>query len=165
MALRFVFSATGATGGEELWISDGTLEGTQLLKDLVSGSEGSPNGFVFLNGRVFFRAQDGDLESLWVTDGTEAGTMQIELSDGGPEVTRVSSLSVIDNTLYFRVETELGDSEPWVSDGTAEGTMKLADIAPGDASSFASNFTALGSLAVFFANDQTSGREPWVSDG
>lgn len=68
---------TGGTDyGKELWISDGTADGTTFVKDIRDGSSNSsPSMFFELNGELFFLANDGNGASqIWTTDGTEAGT-------------------------------------------------------------------------------------------
>ncbi len=42
--------------GNELWVTDGTLEGTTLIEDQVPGTGGlSPSGFLNHNGRLIFK--------------------------------------------------------------------------------------------------------------
>src|SRR5580765_50472 len=79
---HIVFAADDGVHGAELWISDGTADGTQMVKDLAPGSAGdvfpgavgplaaSPANFHEVNGRVFFIANDiSSGQELWVTDG------------------------------------------------------------------------------------------------
>jgi ELWxxDGT repeat protein len=75
-----LFSATDPVHGNELWITDGTAEGTRLLENITRGMQGfansTPSYFAALgDGRVVFSADDGvnGIEP-WVTDGTAAGT-------------------------------------------------------------------------------------------
>lgn len=68
--------------GMELWISDGTEEGTRMVRDICSGRCSSrPYGFTMSNGTVFFGAIDSDEPGshwyLWRTDGTEGGTERV----------------------------------------------------------------------------------------
>ncbi|MCC6721250.1 MAG: T9SS type A sorting domain-containing protein [Bacteroidia bacterium] len=69
--------------GRELWVSDGTLNGTKMLKDINPGNYGfdtdsDPTGFVVAYGKLLFgaRVQDGPryIFKLYETDGTETGT-------------------------------------------------------------------------------------------
>jgi ELWxxDGT repeat protein len=65
---RLFFGATDPEHGEELWISDGTPEGTALLADIVPGIGGSaPGDFTLAGPRLFFAAQDPAYgRELWV---------------------------------------------------------------------------------------------------
>jgi ELWxxDGT repeat protein len=74
------FSANNAATGAELWKSDGTEGGTELVKDIRAGIESSlSGGFVNVNGALYFSANDGTKGvELWKTDGTEAGTRRCE---------------------------------------------------------------------------------------
>ena len=77
MTGKILFSATEATNGYELWITDGTTAGTSLLKDIYAGSSSSNPGFITSlgNGSALFRAYDStNGYELWITDGTTAGT-------------------------------------------------------------------------------------------
>ena len=80
---KAIFSASDATHGEELWITDGTASGTKLLKDIAPDPNlagGSPRDFTALgNGKVLFIAN----RELWITDGTKAGTRLVKDIDGG----------------------------------------------------------------------------------
>lgn len=65
---QLVFLADDGSTGRELWISDGTTAGTQLVRDIRSGTGGShPTNFTKLDGQLFFTTNgpgyDGD---LWV---------------------------------------------------------------------------------------------------
>src|SRR5262245_25771228 len=66
--------ATGPTGAE-LWRTDGTPEGTELIKDIRPGkASSSPSTFTNIDGTIFFIANDGvHGTELWRTDGTAGG--------------------------------------------------------------------------------------------
>jgi ELWxxDGT repeat protein len=76
------------TTGCELWRSDGTPEGTQLVKDINPGQVGSlsheQRNVLRIGNQVYFPADDGARgRELWVTDGTPAGTrLAAELCPG-----------------------------------------------------------------------------------
>ena len=75
------FSAQTAENGLELWRSDGTVQGTYLLKDINPGTGSSePYRFAILNeSKLLFFANDNvhGIE-LWSTDGTEGGTQMVK---------------------------------------------------------------------------------------
>jgi ELWxxDGT repeat protein len=62
--------------GAELWASDGTPQGTRLVRDINPGSASAdPNSFTVINGIAYFTADDGtNGTELWRSDGTSAGT-------------------------------------------------------------------------------------------
>lgn len=56
----FVFAAAGDAAGLELWISNGSPEGTYRLTDLAPGAQpSSPTHFALAGRRLFFQADDG----------------------------------------------------------------------------------------------------------
>lgn len=77
------FQATNDTSGLELWRSDGTENGTFLLKDLVSGPEpSSPREFVKTDSLIYFIATNDSLQHhIWQSDGTGIGT---QIANGFP---------------------------------------------------------------------------------
>ncbi len=72
------FTAEYSLFGRELWRTDGTEEGTFLVKDIVQGSGASfiEMGIGYKN-KLYFTASDGFTNSLWESDGTEIGTKKI----------------------------------------------------------------------------------------
>lgn len=75
----FIFAATTPATGTELYVTDGTAAGTNLVKDIFTGAgNGVFGGFVALGGRALFSATDGTNGfEPWVTDGTATGTLQL----------------------------------------------------------------------------------------
>lgn len=66
--------------GMEPWVTDGTLAGTQRLKDIGTGSaDGLMTGekweTVFYNGNLYFSGPG--ISNFWRTDGTANGTVQV----------------------------------------------------------------------------------------
>ncbi|MGH9363126.1 MAG: ELWxxDGT repeat protein, partial [Thermoanaerobaculia bacterium] len=167
---KFFFSADDGTHGNELWISDGTSAGTQLVKDVHAGNEdGQPFHLCAANGIVFFRAVVPGLAlELWKSDGTEAGTQRV--AGTAPR----SFTHCLGNQVFFDGESpavtfEATGIELMTSDGTEAGTVQVKDIRPGAGSSlnltFGLGVGAVGSRLLFWADDGTHGLEPWVSDG
>ena len=80
-------AATAANLGVELWFSDGTDAGTQVVKDINPGTAGSYPIYLTRTGtrRVWFQATDGARGyEPWVTDGTAAGTSLVADLDPRP---------------------------------------------------------------------------------
>jgi ELWxxDGT repeat protein len=162
---RFLFAATDATSGRELWSSDGTATGTVLVKDIVPGAGGvlssNPLYLVGFGDDVVFIC----LGNLWRSDGTAGGTLAV--TSGVFNATGPRQLAVQNGKVWFQATDAAGAAggELWSSDGTAAGTAMVANIAPGANGSFPFVLTPLGSRWVFFAATTTIGEELWHSDG
>ena len=82
---RLFFIAYDDAHGYELWTSDGTADGTVLVKDIRPGRIGEypesswPGSFTHVNGMLFFTADDGvNGPELWKSDGTAEGTILVK---------------------------------------------------------------------------------------
>ena len=63
---HFYFSANDGENGEELWRTDGTELGTELLVDVHQGENGSwPWWLTIVGDKLYFTAWDGDQRQLW----------------------------------------------------------------------------------------------------
>jgi uncharacterized delta-60 repeat protein len=130
---KAVFNASGDLGsGSELWITDGTAEGTVMLKEMVAGTgNGNPLDMTALgNGKVVFSANAaGKGRELWVTDGTEAGTqLLVDLVPGGTG-SRPDQITYMGNGVaVFRALDVTGVGlDLWSTDGTIAGTQLIGD--------------------------------------
>jgi ELWxxDGT repeat protein len=73
-----VFFAGQDASGIEPWVSDGTVSGTHILKDINPSGSSYPSWFASFNSWTLFEVTDPTLgEQLWRTDGTTAGTTLI----------------------------------------------------------------------------------------
>lgn len=155
--------------GKELWVSDGTVAGTSLLKDIYPGGSSSyPRNFISLGSKIVFSATDAEHgEELWVTDGTAAGTKLIKDTNPGAPGSYFGPSAMIlhNNKLFFHQSTFAYGYELWVTDGTEEGTYMIKDIYPGSNSSFPYSFAALNDKIYFKANNGVNGDELWVTNG
>ena len=69
---KIVFLNSSPEFGKELWVSDGTSAGTNILRDINIGpGDSTPHLLTLLDGVVYFRANS---HQIWRTDGTNAGT-------------------------------------------------------------------------------------------
>src|SRR6266487_4579392 len=179
-----LFAANDGGGGIELWKTDGTANGTSLVKDINLGAGNSfpggsglfPSEFVFFNGAWFFSADDGmSGTELWKSDGTPGGTVQVKdinsTSSGASSSPR--GFTVFNNALYFSADDGGNGRELWKTDGTPGGTRLVMDIAPGmglvggipgPLSSSPSGFTVFNNALYFSADDGVHGFELWKTD-
>ena len=159
------FRAYGGKNGTELWKSDGTKDGTVMVKDINQASSGDPSSYPWeltaVNNTLYFRANDGtNGRELWKSDGTEAGTVMVKdinPSDSGYPW----ELTAVNNTLYFTVYYGDDKEELWKSDGTKDGTVMVKDINP-DYSGDPRELTAVGVTLYFSDNDGDDGFELWA---
>jgi ELWxxDGT repeat protein len=146
------FQARDPSNGLEVWKSDGTPNGTLLVKDISTG-DSTPDLFVASGSSVFFRATDTQ-QRLWKSDGTSGGT--VPLSTTTP--TARTSMAIVGSALLYAGS----DGELWKSDGVT--TTLVKDIDPTGSSS-PDQFAVVGTTLFFSATDGTNGRELWKSDG
>ena len=164
--------------GEELCRSDGTRDGTYVLKDIRPGSiDSNLRGLTVVGNQLFFFASDGTTGlELWVSDGTESGTELVkDIYPGSTPLNRASSgfnisltgrYAGTSDTFYFMANDGTTGLELWKSDGTPAGTELVKDIEPGSRGpQWLQQFTALGDVLVFESYTDDTGREPWVSNG
>ncbi len=155
---RLYFVADDGANGRELWQSDGTLEGTVIVKDINPGPDGSsPGGFIIFNNTLYFGADDGtNGDELWKSDGTSEGTVIVKDINSGPNNSSPSHFFVSGNNLYFSARDGIVGRVLWRSDGTESGTIKL----PHGSSDMENRTDVNGTL--FFSN---SDGDLWKSDG
>jgi ELWxxDGT repeat protein len=157
---KFYFAANDGVHGNELFVSDGTAEGTQLVADLREETDGnsygsSPSDLVEFNDKLYFAAYDGESTDLYVSDGTAEGTQLLypgKDQDGNGYVWDPDNLVEFNDKLYFTANDGEHGIELFVSDGTAEGTQLVADLNPGAGGSYASKLTVVGDELFFSAN-------------
>lgn len=115
---RLYFSADDGVNGRELWRTNGTVFGTQLFKDINSGSgNSSPQDFEISNATLFFKATSSSNTELWKSDGLAVNTVAITSSNLNPQ-----KLTNYNNKVYF-----VGpNNRLWVSDGSTSGTYEVS---------------------------------------
>jgi ELWxxDGT repeat protein len=162
------FTAQDGVNGEELWKSDGTANGTVLVKDIFSGSsESIPDLLINVSGTLFFTADDGvNGRELWKSDGTTNGTVMVKDIRSGASGSNISNLTVVNGTLFFTANDGDSGNEIWKSDGTESGTVLVKNIRSSSSGSNPDNLTNVNGTLFFAADDGLSrGRELHKSDG
>lgn len=166
----YLFPAYTSENGLELWTSNGTEEGTYLLKDINTGNEDSnPHAFFKAFGKIYFSAFTVEHGSeLWVTDGTPDGTQMVMDIEPGSTGSDPAPGEIYNGYLYFAA-TAGGDREVWRIDSLSAPQLFL-DVNP-TAQGRPRGFKTANGMLYFSANvapfefggiDQD---EPFVSDG
>ena len=138
------FAQQDGFGHLDLFVTDGTPEGTSFIFDFQDGiSPSNFQGSVTFNGEAYFKASASGWNHnyyhcvdnlLWKTDGTEEGTVIVrgcdENEDGGNNIFLPVSnelFTIVGDTLFFRANSysELIDDDIevlWRTDGIPNGS-------------------------------------------
>jgi ELWxxDGT repeat protein len=179
------FTGSDPDVGRELWVTDGTVAGTKVLKDIRPGKEWSGPGSVTegAGGITYFTAITGGggiaaepIYSMFRTDGTEAGTQPILEGPhhlGTEPVTEgiqyARSVPLGGFTYFIPSFPHQQPTQVWRTDGTPGGTVKVIEF-PKPNSDFV-NVASVNLGGVFrgqlllYAYTPETGWEFWLSDG
>jgi ELWxxDGT repeat protein len=163
------FPADDGSSGIEIWKTDGTTDGTVMVKDVRPGSSSSaPQNLTKANGQLFFTADNGSHGGeLWKSDGTTAGTNMVKDILAGVSSSAPAALAEGGGGLLFGASDGMTGRHLWKSDGTDGGTAVLfnegSEALP--ASSDPVRGLTIGPTTYFTANDGVLGAELWKTDG
>ncbi|WP_224371091.1 ELWxxDGT repeat protein [Hyalangium versicolor] len=178
----FLFAAAAPNTVGKLWRSDGTEQGTTLVKSIFANDSYScqppkPSwpcaprptlGYMtVMDGTLFFLAVNaqGEGSELWRSDGTPEGTVAVKDVVPPASGSRVLNLIQAGKTLFFVSEQANQAPRLWRSDGTPDGTWPLDAVSPSRETSSSQHPLAVIGETLFFAADGGSGYELWKSDG
>ena len=169
-----------STARYELWKSDGTTNGTVLLKsfDVTTTSQILPiasftsrtsQRIINVVGDVlYFAGYDAiNGNEIWKSDGTPGGTLLIKNIRPGNAGSFPQAFCKIGSKILFTAYDGVS-ADLWQTDGTEAGTTVLKDFSPGN-----NQFGASGERGValykgrmyFYASESASGTEVWSTDG
>ncbi|MCA9200234.1 MAG: hypothetical protein KDA87_21995, partial [Planctomycetales bacterium] len=158
------FVAETADSGRELWRTDGTSNGTFLLKDIMPGSESSlPQHLTKVGANVFFTADDGAFgRELWTTDGTSDGTYRISDINPNSGNSLPEKLTSVGDKLFFTAYSPSLGREVWsLSPGNeSEFVLTPHEIVIGPGSPSVTNVWGMNGRAYYGGNNQSI----WTSD-
>lgn len=167
MGSNVFFSApNGSSAGGGLWKSDGTPDGTILLKDIdpQAGYWPSVWSMTVVNDTLYFTGTSNNAygAELWKTDGTTEGTILVKDINPGTASSGPNWLTNVDGELFFTANDGVHGTELWQSDGTSAGTGLVLDVNPNGTDVGANCLIEFGGMLLFFANDGIHGWEPWI---
>lgn len=179
---NLVFIGAHGGVGDELFISEGTNQGTHIIKDIYPGEIGSmysgtftDKSFININEVIYFTARDPiNGRELYRTDGTEQGTYIVKDIVPGPSnaFNNDTFFASMGSLLFFKANNQIHGEELWVSDGTETGTFMLKDIYPGSEHGFVTSnlnkhfegYAVLNNELYFSAYDGNA-HAIWKTDG
>ncbi len=157
---KVYFFANDGTNGYELWSTNGTSDGTSMVKNVNPGSASSENTTSRIvklnNNKLIVTLKDGTHgQEPWILDATTGNlTLLKDITNGTSTKLYLDKSVVINDKIYFAGNDNMQYYEElWVSDGTTSGTKMLIDMVPGNFSSYPHNFNKLGDTLVFSATD------------
>lgn len=157
---KLYFYAQDTTGNEELWMSDGTAQGTQIVRDLNPNGASQMGNMMRLGNKLIFVASDNnnwDFD-LFASDGTASGTTKIaDLNQNWNEVLANQRAAVFGNTILFCTNTNLMST-----DGTLGGTQSLLTLTNYNPSQ---GYCELNGYAYFVLTNNQGKPQLWRTNG
>lgn len=129
----FYFKAIRDSSGEELWVSDGTINGTKPLLDLVPGMDDAEISDLRRFGNSLgFRANSLDLgEEVFLSDGSSLGTRLLKDINQTEAGSNPNNFFSFKDSLFFIASDDCFGAELFKSGGTAASTGLVKDFIPG----------------------------------
>ncbi|MFO0820326.1 MAG: ELWxxDGT repeat protein [Pirellulales bacterium] len=147
----------------QVWRTDGTAAGSQLLAEFSSPSANLAIGEFTQVGTTTYFVANAD---LWKTDGTAAGTVKVHDFNAFPPPRELTN---VNGTLFFVASDGSQGTELWKSDGTTAGTVLVKEIEAGSFGSDPRELTVMNGTLYFVASDMyralNRDYELWKSDG
>jgi ELWxxDGT repeat protein len=149
--------------GIELWNSDGTTIGTNILFDTNEGEADGPDFkelySTLLNNELYFVTKNNNSSGeIWKTNEDNSQTNKIINYQG-----QIFGLTTVDSYIYFLIKTS-NKLEVWKTNGTNNGTELIkGDIPIWNTPSFQKNINNSFVFTIQVSN--TNNSRLWVSDG
>ena len=165
---QLLFRASVPATGAELWISDGTTQGTHLLKDVTPGAADTTyqSTWFELQQRLFFGIYEEGETTWWVTDGTITNTVPLEARYPGEQPVNLQWLTQSTTEAYGVSSASGPEMTLWRFDEAGFHPVKVFT-----GSTDSSEQTVMGQALVqngklyFFAKMGSGASGLWRSDG
>ncbi len=159
----------GASNDQDLWISDGTVEGTCTLRIANEDKDVEPRFFSNHDDKLYFYGynRDGSWSErlgMIVSDGTKTGTIVPYDSFDHPDNLPYTGWQMCshNNKLYFVSETDENGAELYSSEGPLSSIIRISDVAEGDETAQIRKLTSSGENLFFVCFTPEFGRELYV---
>lgn len=167
------FFANRSNDRQSLWKTDGTVEGTQLVKQFNTIEHSNTNHLFYsyggrmvaYNNALYITAVLNDGTRLFKSDGTSEGTVlfydfgnSVPIQVGGP-------LWVFQDKLFLGARDTSHGYEFWTTDGTIENLQLFADLNPGTNSYNGSFHKVIGENFYITSSSNQNYFELWICDG
>jgi ELWxxDGT repeat protein len=165
---KFYFRGTarGASTGTELWVSDGTLAGTKMIKDIAVGnSNGQPRNLTVYQNRIFFGARtDSGNEKLWLLNAAGTDCTEAYTGFAWNEYYGVDVLPYRDSLVFGGYKAAIGGE--LMMGALSNTSLKIvSNQSPANDDAFyPTNYVATKKLLFFQAFKPGAGRELWAFD-
>ena len=150
-----------ATNNRELWISDGTVEGTRKRR-MSSGVRVNPQFFTSYMDQLYFygASEDESFFDVCVSDGTFDGT-NLLFDPSGLFFTGWHLVQHNDR-LFFSAVNSSNKGDLYAHEGTEASLEMISDLAPGSNNSRLFNLHSAGENLFFLGDTGTQGIELYV---
>lgn len=162
-----LFVGNSLDTGAELWFTDGSQQGTRMLKDIASGPATSSITSLYQYGEYVLFAATDDVHGceLWQTDGTPEGTRLVKDINPGRASSDPHYLCRSGNFVYLAADDGVHGEELWRTDGTPQSTGMVMDVFEGSKGSAPWSLADADGLLYFCAESSKEGEEVHVTNG
>lgn len=123
---KLILRASTPATGAELWVTDGTAQGTRLLKDVTPGPADTTyqSGWFEVENRLIFGVYEDGKNSWWTTTGTLTSTVPLTTVYPGPQPANLSLLAQSATEAYFVATVSSQQSSLWRFDANGFQRVK-----------------------------------------
>lgn len=156
---KLIFAGVHPTLGRQVFASDGTATGTDMVRPggINPSGDANPGEMVAGNGKVYFVANDGGPDpgpNIWVTEGTYPTTKKLTSLASIVDSSGVNELAYANGAVFFKAGGKL-----YKTTDAGGQTLVSAAAIPG------SHPLGVGNTLFYEARDAANGSELWSSDG
>ena len=158
------FQAENSSNGMELWKVNSDGDSASLAEDIDSGTGDGHWGYAIVHaGYLYFQGDDGSNgKNLYRYDGS---TVEFRTGLNAPSSSFPASLTLFDNTIYFRAETNSDPELYYYSSSNSMELPGLEEVNPGTTGSIPQDLIVYDGNLYFEADSGNGdGRELYMYD-